>query len=122
MYLKMSDFFSGMGKDFTIEAMGASTKLSQKEKDILLHMGDSAAHFYVLLKGRIKLSLGQTGPQVYMARRAGEIIGWSCLIGREVYSATAECAQPSDLLKFDRENFLGILTKYPSNWEGKTAR
>ena len=42
-------------------------------------------------------------------------LNWSCLIGRVVYSATAECAQPSDLLKFDRESFFAILKKYPAN-------
>ena len=43
------------------------------------------------------------------------MIGWSCLIGRETYSATAECVEPADLLRFDRESFLKILKKKPAN-------
>ncbi len=65
MYLKMSDFFSGMGKDFTIEAMEMSEKSNQNNGDVIFHMGDPAGHFYVLVKGSVRLSLGQTGPQVY---------------------------------------------------------
>jgi CRP-like cAMP-binding protein len=59
--------------------------------------------------------LGKTGPVVYQARHPGEMIGWSCLIGRETYSASAECMESTDLLKFDRGSFLEILNKNPAN-------
>ncbi len=42
-------------------------------------------------------------------------IGWSCLIGRDTYSASAECTAPTELLRFDRERFLQILTKNTAN-------
>ncbi len=115
MYIKMSDFFMGMGRDFTMEVLDLAEKLSRKEKDVLFQVGDSAGHFYVLLKGRVKLSLGDAGPVVYMVRQPGEIIGWSGLIGRDTYSASAECMESTNLLKFDRDVFLKILSKYPKN-------
>ncbi len=115
MYIKMSDFFMGMGRDFTMEVMDVAEKCSQHEKDILFQEGDPARHFYVLLKGRIKLSLGDRGPTVYMVQQPGEIIGWSGLIGRDTYSASGECVQETNLLKFDRDVFLEILKKYPQN-------
>ena len=115
MYIKMSDFFMGMGKNFTMEVLDIAGKLSQKEGDLLFHEGDQANHFYVLLKGRVKLSLGDTGPEVYTVRHPGEIIGWSGLIGRDVYTASGECMEATNLLKFDRDNFLEILKKYPQN-------
>ena len=115
MYIKMSDFFMDMGKNFTMQVLDIAEKLSQKEGDLLFHEGDQADHFYVLLKGRVKLSLGETGPVVYMARHPGEIIGWSGLIGRDVYSASGECMEATNLLKFNRNLFLGILEKYPQN-------
>jgi CRP-like cAMP-binding protein len=90
-------------------------KLSQAEKDVLFKAGDPAGHFYVLLKGQVKLSLADTGPVVYMVRQPGEIIGWSGLIGRDAYSATGECVEATNLLKFDRDVFLRILKKYPKN-------
>ena len=115
MYITMSDFFSGMGKKFTMEVLDIAEKLLQKEGDLLIREGDQARHFYVLLKGRVKLSLGDTGPVVYMARHPGEIIGWSGLIGRDVYSASGECMEATNLLKFNRDHFLEILEKYPQN-------
>jgi len=115
MHLKMGDFIMGMGKEFATGAMDISEKLSLSEGNIIFNVGDAAGHFYVLLKGQVQLSLGQAGPVVYQARIPGEIIGWSCLIGRETYSASAECAVSTDLLRFDREGFLKILTKNPAN-------
>ncbi len=115
MYIKMSDFFMGMGKQFTVEVLDIAEKLFQNEGDVLFHEGDPAKHFFVLLKGRLKLSLGETGPVVYMVRHPGEIIGWSGLIGRDRYSASGECMEETNLLKFDRDDFLDILKKYPEN-------
>jgi hypothetical protein len=99
----MGDFIMGMGREFATEAMDISGKMSLNEGNILFSAGDAAGHFYVLLKGQVQLSLGKAGPVVYQARHPGEIIGWSCLIGRETYSASAECTQATDLLRFDRE-------------------
>ena len=115
MYMKMSDFFMGMGREFTMEVLDMAEKLYPHEKEVLFQKGDPARHFYVLLKGRVKLSLGDAGPVVYMVRQPGEIIGWSSLIGRDVYSATGECMETTNLLKFDRNTFLKILRKYPNN-------
>ena len=115
MHLKMGDFIMGMGKEFATAAMEISDKMSLNQGNILFSDGDAAGYFYVLLKGQVQLSLGKTGPVVYRARHPGEMIGWSCLIGRETYSATAECVEPADLLRFDRESFLKILKKKPAN-------
>ena len=115
MHLKMGDFIMGMGREFATEAMDISGKMSLNEGNILFSAGDAAGHFYVLLKGQVQLSLGKAGPVVYQARHPGEIIGWSCLIGREKYSASAECTQAVDLLKFDRNSFLKALNKNPAN-------
>ena len=115
MHLKMGDFIMGMGKEFATEAMDLSEKMSLNAGNVLFGVGDYAGYFYVLLKGQVQLSLGQKGPVVYQARHPGEIIGWSCLIGRETYSASAECTAATELLRFDRESFLKILTKNPSN-------
>jgi CRP-like cAMP-binding protein len=77
VYLKSADLFLGMGKEFVKEALDMATKLSQAEGDVLFNQGDHARYFYILLKGKVKLSLGKTGPVVYVAKHPSEIIGWS---------------------------------------------
>ena len=115
MYVKMSDFFMGMGKPFTMEVLDIAEKLFHQEGEVLFQEGDPAGHFFVLLKGRVRLSLGEAGPVIYMVRHPGEIIGWSGLIGRDRYSAAGECMEETNLLKFDRDVFLEILKEYPQN-------
>ena len=115
VYLKSADLFLGMGKEFVKEALDISNRLSQTEGDYLFYQGDHAGQFFILLKGKVKLSLGNTGPVVYVAKHPSEIIGWSSIIGRDVYSASAQCVEPTNLLKFDRQGFLNILEKNPAN-------
>ena len=115
MHLTMGDFIMGMGKEFATEAMDISEKLSLNEGKIIFSTGETADYFYVLLKGQVQLSLGDSGPVVYQVRHPGEIIGWSCLVGRETYSASAECLESTELLRFDQESFLEILSKNPAS-------
>ena len=115
MVFKMGDFILGMGKEFALEAMRISTRLSLEEGENLFKEGDPAYHFYVLIKGGVELSLGKRGPVVYKARHPGEVIGWSTLVGRDVFSASASCREPAKLLKFDRDSFLEILQKNSAN-------
>ena len=115
MVFTMGDFIMGMGKEFALEAMEISEKLAFDEDEILFKAGDTAHCFYVLIKGRVELSLSQTGPLVYTARHPGEVIGWSSLVGRNAFSAAAKCRAPAKLLKFDRDVFLELLQKNSAN-------
>lgn len=115
MYLKQKDIFWAMGKDFVKEFMEVSVTESHKEGEVLFREGDAANMFYILLKGRIKLSLGETGQTVYVVSNAGEAFGWSSLIGRERFSATAECMAPTKLLKFDIDKLQEVLDRDPVN-------
>ena len=118
MYLKQGDLFWGMDTDFVKEAMAATTKENLEEGQVVFREGDPAESFYILVKGRIKLTLGEKSREVYVAYQPGEIIGWSSLIGRDTLSATARCLEPTILSKVDRQRFLDILGKYPT--EGAT--
>jgi len=115
MYLKQKDIFWAMRKDFVKEIMRISVTESHKQGELLFREGDPANAFYVLLKGRVKLSLGETGQVVYIVSNAGEAFGWSSLIGRQNFSASAECVAPTKLLKFDKEKLQKILEKDPAN-------
>ena len=118
MYLKQGDLFWGMDTDFVKEAMAATTKENLEEGEVVFKEGDPAESFYILVKGRIKLTLGEKSREVYVAYQPGEIIGWSSLIGRDTLSATARCLEPTILSKVDRQRFLDTLGRYPS--EGAT--
>jgi len=115
MYVKQKDIFRAMSKSFVKKIMNVSTTESYEQGDLLFQQGDLANQFYILLKGRIKLTLGETGRSVYIVSHAGEAFGWSSLIDRETYTASAECMTPAKLLRFDQEKVLKILEEDPAN-------
>ncbi|MFO7751329.1 MAG: cyclic nucleotide-binding domain-containing protein [Desulfobacteraceae bacterium] len=115
MHLTQGDLFWGMDSDFTKEVMNETEKTTFDEKSIMFNKGDDASHFFVLLNGRVKLTIGNEGPVVYIAKDAGDVIGWSSLVGRETYSATAQCVEPVTAIKINRDNFLKQLQQYPES-------
>ncbi len=115
MYFKQGDIFWGMNKEFVGEIMKAALTESYSKGDILFRTGDPADHFFILTKGQIKLSIGDNGYSVYIVSKAGEAFGWSSLIGRDAYSATAECLSPTKLLKMGGDELQKILEKDADN-------
>jgi len=115
MYIQQSDLFWGMNRDFVKEVMNIGEKESYQKGDFLFREGDPATNFYILIKGRVKLTIGETGQMVHTVDRAGEAFGWSSLIERDVYSASGECKQETILQKFDSRALLNILDQDPVN-------
>ena len=115
MYIQQSDLFWGLKRDFVKALMDIAEKESHKKGDFIFHKGDPAAYFYILIKGRVKLSIGDAGGVTYTVDHAGEAFGWSSLIDREVYSASGECLEETILQKFDKNKVSSILDTDPIN-------
>jgi CRP-like cAMP-binding protein len=111
MLIDQTDLGQGMSWEFTNELYAVTTTESFPEGDFLFREGDPAKYFYVLLEGRVRLSMGKTGKVVYIVHRPGETFGWSSLVGREVYSASAECVLPSKCFRIEKEAFDKVLER-----------
>lgn len=122
MLLKQADLFWGLGKAFVKQVLEKAEKETHPAGTILFAEGEKATHFYTLIKGRISLGIGASGRTVFLINRAGESFGWSSLVDRDVYSATAECLEPTTIIKFDRESFSQTLLEYPSDGLGLMKR
>ncbi|MEJ2656338.1 MAG: cyclic nucleotide-binding domain-containing protein [Desulfobacterales bacterium] len=115
MYFQQADLFWGMNKNFVKEVMNVAEKDSFTKGHFIFHEGDPAAYFFILIKGRVKLTIGDIGQMVHTVDHAGEAFGWSSLIDRDVYSASAVCATDTTLQKFDRRNLQKIVEKDTPN-------
>ena len=111
MYLKQKDLFGSLGKNFVNEIMNSAETESHQTGEMLFHEGDPAGWLFILHKGRIKLRLGQAGRVVHIVSNAGEVFGWSSLVGRSSYSASAECMTPTELLRLDKNRLKEIFQK-----------
>ncbi len=115
MYIKQSELLMGTSMDFIKKFMDISQMVSHEKGDILFRENDPALFFFVLLNGRIKLGVGESDRMVYDVRQNGEAFGWSSLIGRDIYSASAECIEPTTLLKTDSQKLKKELENDPAN-------
>jgi len=115
MYIKQADLFWGMNQDAVKKVMSIAEKVSFNEGDVLFRDGDEPRYLYILVKGEIKLVIGETGKLVYTGARIGEAFGWSALIDRKEYSATAIASESTVLLRIDRDHLLKILEKDTEN-------
>ena len=115
MYLTQGDLFWGMDADFVKEVMNQTEKMDFDDGAVIFNQDQAADFFYVLIKGSVKLSIGTKGPVVFIAKDAGMVIGWSSLVGRESYSATALCVTAAKTVKIEKDSFLEKLAQYPSS-------
>jgi CRP/FNR family cyclic AMP-dependent transcriptional regulator len=113
MYFKQSDFFSGMTHVFVKEFMDKAEKVAYASGDIIFREGDPTRYFYILIKGHIKLTIGDEAHTVFVIDHPGECFGWSSLINRSHYSAAAVCVAPTNLMRLDKTHFRAVLENHP---------
>lgn len=111
MIIKQADLFHGLSHNFIKDLMGIAARVSFSEGEVVFNSGEPAEHFYILIQGCVRIRLGQAGREVYTGSKLGEIFGWSSLIGRKDFTASAVCAAPTSLLRVDRRQFRNILEK-----------
>lgn len=105
----LSDLGDGLVKDI----MALSTTISLEKGVTLFNQGDAATHFYILVKGRVALGVGDPMHTTYIAHTEGEAIGWSSLTASRSYSASGICIESTTLLKFQNKEFKALLARDP---------
>lgn len=115
MLIDLGDLSKGMGMIFMREFMETAKQISCDEGQVLFRKGDATHHFYTLIQGEFRLTIGSNEQHIYTVRHPGDIFGWSSLVGGSTYSATADCSKPSEILRFDRDTLVDLLDKHPES-------
>jgi CRP-like cAMP-binding protein len=110
--LDQNELLVGTGKLFVRNFMDIAIKTSYRKGDILFREGDPALCSYTMISGKVNLYIS-TGHNIYTICTPGEVFGWSSIVERNVYSATAECMEPSLLLRIDKNEFHRLLEEHP---------
>ncbi|MCA1959299.1 MAG: cyclic nucleotide-binding domain-containing protein [Desulfomonile sp.] len=115
MIIQKADLF----KDLSPEAMSEIAKImveeSHEKGSLLFKAGDPATSFYLITEGMVRLSIGTGGEIDYTANRPGEAFGWTGIVDRPAYVATAECVTPCKLVRIDKESLNTLLEKDPAS-------
>ena len=115
MFIKQADLLKGVGRRFIKKFVKIMVDESPLQGAFLFTEGDPADNFYVLEEGSVKLSIGEEGHITHIVSKRGEAFGWSSLVDRDVYTASAECSAPTKVLKIPREEMNRILDNNPAD-------
>ncbi len=115
MIIREADLFHGMSEEVVDELIKVMTVESYQAGDVVFKEGDPADSFYIIEKGALNLNVAAAGGVMHVAKRPGEAVGWSSLAGREVYSASVECIEPTRLIRINKDKLDVVLRRYPAS-------
>ncbi len=114
-YLANSVLFSGLSeKDLKLVASTGNVIEVDKGKLVFLQ-DDPGEHFYLVLLGKVKVCKNSPDgkEQILLMANPGDTFGEAALFAQKTYPANAEAVEPSSLMSFSRERFLGLIHKQP---------
>jgi CRP/FNR family transcriptional regulator len=109
MSMQQSDLFFGVDSNFIKRLMQLGRTITLVKNDYVFKEGESADFFYILIRGGVRVGVGETGQKVYHGCTVGEVYGLCALFDHPVYSASAVCATDADLLKIHKKQFFKLL-------------
>jgi CRP-like cAMP-binding protein len=113
MYIDTAYLFEGMREATRKKILETALEELHAPGDFLFHQGEPAHEFYILMEGRVRISVGLQGLLAHVASDPGDMIGWSSLVGNETYTASAECLGPVKASRIERSRVDNILHDDP---------
>jgi CRP-like cAMP-binding protein len=115
MFLQKSKLFRGINQEVLKEIDKIMIKESRAEGTVLFDRGAAANDLYVLIEGSIELSIGDNGHVTYLVKSPGEAFGWSSLVNHHVYTASAVCSSPTELIRIPSDKLNMIFESNPAS-------
>ena len=115
MVMLEADLFKGLDPKVVEEINNIMVEESYDEGTVLFENGETALDFYILLQGRVELSIGEEGYVTHVVTNPGDAFGWSSLVDHHVYTASAVCASPTKLQRIRNQDLIEIFNKYPAD-------
>ncbi|MEW6139041.1 MAG: cyclic nucleotide-binding domain-containing protein [Thermodesulfobacteriota bacterium] len=111
MIIQEANLFKDMSPETANEISKITVEESYEPGTFIFEAGAPARHFYILVEGRVRLSIGTQSEITYTVSVPGEAFGWTGLVDRPTYTATAQCVFHSKVVKIDNDKLLKILEK-----------
>lgn len=115
MIIQKAELFKDLSKDAMNEIARIMVEESYEKGTQLYTTRDPAKYFYILVDGRVHLTMETEAEIDYTLTGEGEIFGWSSMVDRECYTANGECVIPTKAVKIDKDKLNQIFQKYPAD-------
>jgi CRP-like cAMP-binding protein len=114
MFIQKSMLFRGMDQEVLKEIDKIMVKKSCAEGTVLFERGESANNLYILREGSIELTIGDSGHVTNVIKTPGEAFGWSSLVNHHVYTASAVCSSPTEVIGIQSDKLNMIFESNPA--------
>lgn len=101
MIIQQTELFKDLSPEIMNEIAKIMIEESHEPGAFVFEAGAPAQHFYILVEGTVRLFIGAKAEVSYMVNIPGEAFGWTGLVDRPVYIASAQCAASSKLVKIE---------------------
>lgn len=115
MFIQESELFKGLRQDIVDEIAESMIEELYGEGEFIIKEGDPTDSFYILQEGQIRLRVGEKAQITHMVSNSGEAFGWSSLVDRDTYTASAECVAPSKLMRIEKEKLNKVFERDPAS-------
>ena len=115
MYIDTAYLFQGLSEETRKKILATAVEESHAQGNLLFHQDDPALYFYILIEGRVRISVGPQGLLAHVSSDPGDMIGWSSLVGNNTYTASAECLGPVKVDKIEKSQLDKILHEDPES-------
>jgi CRP-like cAMP-binding protein len=113
MLIDEANLFKGLNRQLVEEIGRCSVGESHPAGAVLFRHGEPADYLYILVEGRVRLSIGDLGHIALVVGSPGDAFGWSSLVERENYTASAECLVPTRVTKIGKQKLAAIFERDP---------
>jgi signal transduction histidine kinase len=99
-----------------IRCLGDAREVHVARDEFIAHQGEAAHFFWILLSGEVRIyqTLTGGGETTMAVLPAGTAMGEMQLLSNTPYAAHAQATEPSELLRFDEQQFWNIMTACPT--------
>lgn len=115
MIIEESDLFKGLNPEIISHIAENMIEEFYSKGSFIFKETYLAEHFYILEEGEIRLSVGEQGRVTHLVSNPGEAFGWSSLVGRDRYTASAECLAPSKVIRIEKDRINKIFENDPAS-------
>ena len=113
MRSKHVSLFKGLSDAFLESVSAELVEEAFEEGEYLFKHDETAAKFFILEEGRIRLSVGGLGTVSRTVYKPGDTLGWSSLVGFGSYTATARCLSRTRVLSIQGSRLEELLERDP---------
>jgi CRP-like cAMP-binding protein len=113
--LKGIQFLRGVTQQHLEQIADISHCCDYEGQEIVFHEGDAAETIYLVVFGKLSIELGDSiaDRKSIITVGPGELLGWSSLLERPKFAATARAVETTRLVRIDNARLLAICEDDP---------